>query len=166
MQIAKIWDRAIRTPTAATIATTGVTATRPWNRLFVVTIGGTAGNGKRSGQATASTRCSSAALYGLQNLQRLDNDLSVSERHRALGFSHGSRQPDRSVLADRASFLCEGKSPQWVQLRRTQYAQMSSGLPLKADIAQCSRHFAFVPKPEVADTSHAKEKAARRRIFS
>ena len=23
-----------------------------------------------------------AALYGLQNLQRLDNDLSVSERHR------------------------------------------------------------------------------------
>jgi hypothetical protein len=28
-----------------------------------------------------------AALYGLQNLQRLDNDLSASERHRALGFS-------------------------------------------------------------------------------
>jgi len=30
--------------------------------------------------------------------------------------------------------------PRWVKLRRTQYEQMSSGLPLKADIAQCSRH--------------------------
>jgi hypothetical protein len=28
---------------------------------------------------------------------------------------------------------------------------MSSGLPLKADIAQCNRHFAFVPKPEVGE---------------
>jgi hypothetical protein len=26
---------------------------------------------------------------------------------------------------------------------------MSSGLPLIADITRCSRHFAFVPKPEV-----------------
>jgi hypothetical protein len=39
---------------------------------YTVTIGCTAGNGKRSGQAAASTRCSPAALYGLQNLQRLD----------------------------------------------------------------------------------------------
>jgi hypothetical protein len=41
--------------------------------------------------------------------------------------------------------------PQWVKLRRTQYEHMSSGLLLKADIARCSRHFAFVP---IADTLH------------
>ena len=35
--------------------------------------------------------------------------------------------------------------PRRVKLRRTQCEQMSSGLPLKADIAQYSRHFAFVP---------------------
>jgi hypothetical protein len=33
----------------------------------------------------------------------------------------------------------------WVKLRRTQPAQTSSGLPLKADIAQCSRHVSNVP---------------------
>ena len=33
----------------------------------------------------------------------------------------------------------------WVKLRRTHCEQMSSGLPLKADIARCSRHVAFVP---------------------
>jgi transposase len=33
----------------------------------------------------------------------------------------------------------------WVKLRRTQCEQMPSGLHLKADIAQCGRHFAFVP---------------------
>jgi hypothetical protein len=38
----------------------------------------------------------------------------------------------------------------WVTLRRTQCEQMTSGLPLKADLAQCSRHFAFVPLPAVA----------------
>jgi hypothetical protein len=37
-----------------------------------------------------------------------------------------------------------------VNLRRTQPEQMSSGLPLKADIAQYRRHFAFVPVSEVA----------------
>ena len=31
-------------------------------------------------------------------------------------------------------------------LRRTHCEQMSSGLPLKADNAQCSRHVAFVPR--------------------
>jgi hypothetical protein len=31
------------------------------------------------------------------------------------------------------------RGPKWVKLRRTQYEQMSSGLPLKADIAQCGR---------------------------
>src|ERR1700738_12139 len=33
----------------------------------------------------------------------------------------------------------------WVKLRRTQCEQMSSGLPLKADIALCSRHVSKVP---------------------
>jgi hypothetical protein len=38
----------------------------------------------------------------------------------------------------------------WVKLRRTQCEQMSSGLPLKADIAQYSRHVSNVPDSEVA----------------
>src|SRR5467141_2922343 len=33
----------------------------------------------------------------------------------------------------------------WVKLRRTECEQMSSGLPLKADIAQYSRHVSKVP---------------------
>jgi hypothetical protein len=40
---------------------------------------------------------------------------------------------------------CNWLHTAWVKLRRTQCQQMSSGLPLKADVAQCSRHFAFVP---------------------
>ena len=47
-------------------------------------------------EETAKRPLPPAALYGLQNLQRLDNDLSVSERHRALEFSNGSWQPGRS----------------------------------------------------------------------
>src|SRR3979490_687515 len=40
------------------------------------------------------------------------------------------------------------RRPLWVKLRRTQCEQMSSGLPLKADIAQYSRHVSKVPQPE------------------
>src|SRR5260370_18279600 len=40
--------------------------------------------------------------------------------------------------------------PVWVKLRRTQCEQRSSGLPLKADIAQYSRHVSKVPKHKVA----------------
>jgi len=43
---------------AATIATTGGTATRPWNIVGTVTIGCTAGNERRDGQAAAPTCCS------------------------------------------------------------------------------------------------------------
>src|SRR5258707_9464446 len=49
---------------------------------------------------------------------------------------------------------------QWVKLRRTQYEQMSSGLPLKADIAQCNRDVSNVPNP---DSKHARRCAFRRR---
>src|SRR5882757_3036993 len=38
----------------------------------------------------------------------------------------------------------------WVKLRRTQLEQMSSELPLKADIARYSRQVSKVPKAEVA----------------
>ena len=31
---------------------------------------------------------------------------------------------------------------------------MSSGLPLKADIAQCSRHFAFVPQTDLCNAAN------------
>jgi hypothetical protein len=39
----------------------------------------------------------------------------------------------------------DGSCPSWVKLRRTQYEQISSGLPLKADITQYSRHVSKVP---------------------
>jgi hypothetical protein len=45
-----------------------------------------------------------------------------------------------------AAYLNESKGLPWVKLRRTQSEQMSSGLPLKADIAQYSRHVSKVPK--------------------
>src|SRR3981189_282897 len=38
----------------------------------------------------------------------------------------------------------------WVKQRRTHCEQMSSGLPLKSDIAQCSRHVSKVPMNETA----------------
>jgi hypothetical protein len=37
----------------------------------------------------------------------------------------------------------------WVKLRRTQCEQMSSGLLLKADIAQYGRHVSKVPNSEI-----------------
>jgi hypothetical protein len=43
----------------------------------------------------------------------------------------------------------DGSCPSWVKMRKTQSEQMSSGLPLKADIAECSRHVAKVPKTVV-----------------
>src|ERR1700730_7461468 len=41
-----------------------------------------------------------------------------------------------------------GQCFSWVKLRRTHCEQMSSGLPLIANIARCSRHFAFVPNSD------------------
>jgi hypothetical protein len=41
------------------------------------------------------------------------------------------------------------RSPRWVKLRSIQREQMYCGIPLKADVAQRSRHFAFVPKTDV-----------------
>ena len=35
------------------------------------------------------------------------------------------------------------------KVRRTQYEYMSSGLPLRADMARCGRHVANVPNPEI-----------------
>jgi hypothetical protein len=52
------------------------------------------------------------------------------------------RQSRRAATAPRTrSCQC----PNRIKLRRTQLEQMSSALPLKADVAQYSRHFAFVP---------------------
>jgi hypothetical protein len=44
------------------------------------------------------------------------------------------------------SSISELRCHLWVKLRRTQCEQMSSGLPLKADIAQSSQHVSKVPK--------------------
>src|ERR1700724_4121265 len=46
-------------------------------------------------------------------------------------------------------FRISVKCPIRVKLRRTHCEQMSSGLPLIADIARCSRHFAFVPATDI-----------------
>jgi hypothetical protein len=42
-----------------------------------------------------------------------------------------------------------GPCPGRVKLRRTRCEQMSSWLPLKADIAQCSRHVSKVPATDL-----------------
>src|ERR1700738_4405583 len=46
-------------------------------------------------------------------------------------------------------------SPDRVKLRRTQCEQMFSGLPLKADIAQCSRHVSKVPASDSCTAAKA-----------
>ena len=56
---------------------------------------------------------------------------------------------DRSPPARRNHLQRAAGPYSWVKLRRTQCEQMSSGLPLKADIARCCWHVAFVPNPEV-----------------
>jgi hypothetical protein len=63
-----------------------------------------------------------------------------------------SEQGESHNISQRTVELHSAKSRSlvWVKLRKTQCEQMSSGLPLKADLAQCSWHFAFVPGSEVA----------------
>src|SRR5882757_9320036 len=48
-----------------------------------------------------------------------------------------------------------GRCLLWVKLRRTQCEQMSSELPLKADIAQYGRHVSKVPISEVRGPFHS-----------
>jgi hypothetical protein len=50
-----------------------------------------------------------------------------------------------------------------VKLRRTHCEQMSSGLPLKADIARCSRHVAFVPTTVIPQTHRLRD--ARMQLY-
>jgi hypothetical protein len=61
---------------------------------------------------------------------------------------------------------CSGPCLKWVKLRRTHREQMSSGLPLKADIAQCSRHVSNVPQPDsrTASKHHSITSSARTSI--
>jgi hypothetical protein len=54
-QIARTSVRAIRIPTAATIAATGRTATRSWSIVGTVTTGRTADSGSRSGRFPAAS---------------------------------------------------------------------------------------------------------------
>src|SRR6266478_5181900 len=59
-----------------------------------------------------------------------------------------SRRCARNASAALENFVCcpqKTFSTASVKLRRTLYEQMSSGLPLKADIARCSRHVSKVP---------------------
>src|SRR6267142_2575779 len=63
-------------------------------------------------------------------------------RSRAIWFSSCGRAP-------RADVKLQAPCPVWVKLRRTQREQMSSGLPLKADIAQHSRHVSKVPEGDI-----------------
>jgi len=52
-------------------------------------------------------------------------------------------------MASAGSDAGQGSMSVRVKLRRTHCEQMSSGLSLKADIAQYSRHVSKVPVPEV-----------------
>jgi hypothetical protein len=52
---------------------------------------------------------------------------------------HGSRSCRGGVIRSAFRFRL-AKCPRWIKLRRTQSEQMSSGLPLKADITQYCRH--------------------------
>jgi len=45
--------------------------------------------------------------------------------------------------------LDQSRCPKWVKLRKTQCEQMFSELPLKADIARCSRHISNMPEADI-----------------
>src|SRR6266403_4995140 len=74
------------------------------------------------------------------------------------------------VGRDECSMFGGHRFPRWVKLRRTQCEQMSSGLPLKADIAQCSRHVSNVPIAAIMDSLPQLSRGApprlQRRLFS
>jgi len=53
------------------------------------------------------------------------------------------------IISTLAGLFRRGPTSVRVKLRRTQCEQMSSGLPLKADIAQYSRHVSNVPIGDV-----------------
>ena len=65
----------------------------------------------------------------------------------------------RVILVD---FGMSAACPVGRKMRRTQCEQMSSGLPLKADIAQYSRHVSKVPKA-VIRAALGRDKPARSR---
>jgi hypothetical protein len=93
---------------AATIATTGRTATRPWNIVGTVTIGCTAGNERRNGRR----------FHPLHSMVfKISNDSIMICRYPSdtapwdLAMDRGNPADLTAfVLADRASFLCEGTS--------------------------------------------------------
>jgi hypothetical protein len=53
----------------------------------------------------------------------------------------------------------DGRCPRWVKLRRTQCEQVSSELPLIADIAQYSRHVSKVPTSDIEMKEVPRERA-------
>ena|SRR5258706_11922523 len=50
----------------------------------------------------------------------------------------------------RNASICDGEVTLWVKTGNTQREQMTSALPLRADIAQQTRHVRFVPTTDVA----------------
>src|ERR1700681_4691598 len=81
---------------------------------------------------------------------RLARDLGLGKTIVTILADGGQRYQSKLFNAD---FLRQKKLqlPPWVKLRKTQCEQMSSGLPLKADIAQCSRHVSKVPEGDIGD---------------
>jgi hypothetical protein len=65
----------------------------------------------------------------------------------------------KPAYASPEASTCAGqfrKSPlRVVKQRRTHSEQMSSGFPLKADIAQCSRHVSKVPKGDSCSAANS-----------
>src|ERR1700687_3377578 len=61
----------------------------------------------------------------------------------------GSATSGRGRNPHRANSVGSRQCRMWVKLGRTQPEQMSSGLPLKADIARYSRHVSKVPEAAI-----------------
>src|SRR5258708_4990238 len=92
------------------------------------------------------TDTASGAAGSIRNRTNL-GELSNEYVHQVLRASQF--QPHASKLIGR--LLDYGRLPRWVKLRRTQPEQMSSRLPLKADIALCSRHVSKVPSEDIRE---------------
>jgi hypothetical protein len=69
--------------------------------------------------------------------------LPDAQRDRQAALAADARDLELHLTGIRSAAAGCGQCLSWVKPRRTQCEQMSSGLPLKADVAQCSQHFTF-----------------------
>jgi hypothetical protein len=73
---------------------------------------------------------------------------ALAGRRASLGVGVDGQSLPRGGLSPPILCQLSWRTPNRVKLRRTRCQQKSSGLPLKADLAQFSWHFAFVPESD------------------